>query len=260
MFLLSLLWLIQWAQHLFTFPFHTLGILPQRMEGLKGILLMPFIHDKNDLNHLLNNSVAFLVLSTLLFYAYRSIALPVLLISWIFGGLFVWIFAANHGAYHIGLSGVIYALVAFIFFSGAIRKYFPLQAMALLVVFLYGSTLWGIFPIEPKISWEGHLAGFICGFFLAVFFRHKGPQRPKYTYEIEQEMGIEPPDFEGEWLKKHQAMEENNNPLIINYHFLPNTTPPTPNPSVENIPPAVPSPDQAPEDPSKENPRSPNQP
>ena len=251
------LWLIQWAQELFTFPFYTLGVLPQQFEGLKGIFFMPFIHDKNDLHHLLNNSLAFMVLSTLLFYAYRRFATTVLLISWLFGGLFVWLFAENHGSYHIGISGVIYALVSFLFFSGVFRKYFPLQALSLLVVFLYGSTLWGIFPIEPKISWEGHLAGFISGIVLAVLYRKEGPQRPKYQYEIEQEMGIEPPDLEGEWLKKMQALEENQNPLIVNYHFLPNNTVAEASPQVENNPSIAPSQDQGGSDPNPETPPSP---
>jgi len=254
------LWLIQWAQHLYAFPFYKLGVLPQTLEGLKGIFLMPFIHDKNDLNHLLNNSIAFLVLSTLLIYAYRKLALPVLLAGWIFGGFFVWLFAENHSAYHIGLSGLIYSLVSFLFFSGVFRRYFPLQALSLLVVFLYGSTLWGIFPIEPKISWEGHLSGFLSGIVLAFVFRNRSPQRPKYQYEIEQEMGIEPPDLEGEWLKKMQAMEENQNPLIINYHFLPKNTVAQASPPVENNPSTGPYPDQGGSNPIPETPPSPSPP
>jgi len=248
------LWLIQWAQELFTFPFYKLGVLPQQMEGLKGVLFMPFIHDKNDLNHLLNNSIAFLVLSTLLIYAYRKLAVPVLLAGWLFGGFFVWLFAENHSAYHIGLSGLIYSLVSFLFFSGVFRRYFPLQALSLLVVFLYGSTLWGIFPIEPKISWEGHLSGFLSGIALAFAFRNRPPQRPKYQYEIEQEMGIEPPNLEGEWLKKMQAMKENQNPLIINYHFLPTNSVAEANPLVENNPSTEPSQDQGGSNPIPETP------
>jgi membrane associated rhomboid family serine protease len=220
-FILAILWLIQWAQQLFAFPFYKLGVLPQTIEGMKGILIMPFIHDKHDLNHLLNNSLAFFILSTLLTYAYRKLALPVLLVSWLFCGSFLWLFASTHSGYHIGMSGVIYALSSFLFFSGALRRYFPLQALSLLVVFLYGSTVWGMLPLDPRISWEGHLSGFVSGLLLALYFRNTGPQRPKYQYEIEQEMGIEPPDLEGEWLKQMQAMEENKNPLIINYHFLP---------------------------------------
>jgi hypothetical protein len=92
---------------------------------------------------------------------------------------------------------------------------------------------------------------------LAVLYRKEGPQRPKYQYEIEQEMGIEPPDLEGEWLKKMQALEENQNPLIVNYHFLPNNTVAEASPQVENNPSIAPSQDQGGSDPNPETPPSP---
>ena len=38
-----------------------------------------------------------------------------------------------------------------------------------------------------KISWEGHLSGFISGIIIAIYFRNKGPQEKKYNYELEEE-------------------------------------------------------------------------
>jgi len=89
------------------------------------------------------------------------------------------------------MSGIVYGLAGFLFTSGVIRKYLPLQALSLFVIFLYGSMIWGVFPTPQPISWEGHLAGLLVGVFLAYWFRKKGPQRPKYQYEIEKELGIE---------------------------------------------------------------------
>ena len=124
-FILAILWLIQWAQHLFAQPFYKFGILPRTVEGLKGILFMPLIHDKFDINHLFNNSVAFLLLSTLLAYSYRKVFLPVLLISWISCGALLWGFAENHGSYHIGISGVIYSLFSFLFVFSLLQLCYP---------------------------------------------------------------------------------------------------------------------------------------
>lgn len=54
------------------------------------------------------------------------------------------------------------------------------------MIFLYGSLVWGLYPkyaIENNISWEGHLAGFVMGIFLAIYFRKEGPQREEHIWE-----------------------------------------------------------------------------
>lgn len=205
---LVIMWLFYWADFLFIYDFHQLGVVPKRLSGLLGIFFMPWIHAHSDAKHILNNSVPALLLITLLFYSYKEIALKIFLFSWLFTGLFLWIFGPNNGAHHIGMSGVIYSLAAFLFTSGVLRKYLPLQALSLFIVFLYGSMIWGIFPTKERISWEGHLSGMIVGVALAFIYRARGPQRPKYQYEIEKELGIEPPDLEGMYLENLRLMEE----------------------------------------------------
>ncbi len=239
---LLIMWLIYWADFLFIYDFHRLGVVPKQLSGLKGILFMPWIHAHSDVKHILNNSVPAFLLMTLLFYSYKEIALKVFLLSWFLTGLFLWVFGANNGAHHIGMSGVIYSLAAFLFTSGVLRKYLPLQALALFIVFLYGSMIWGIFPTKERISWEGHLSGMIIGVFLAFYYRKLGPQRPKYQYEIEKELGIEPPDLEGMYLEKlrlqeeeeQRKLEESRNitsEIIVTYEFKKTPSTPPKNPS-----------------------------
>jgi hypothetical protein len=55
--------------------------------------------------------------------------------------------------------------------SGFIRNNYRLVAVSLLVVFLYGSMVWGIFPLQRGISWESHAAGALSGLILAYFYR-----------------------------------------------------------------------------------------
>ncbi len=133
-------------------------------------------------------------------------------------GLWIWI-AARDGN-HIGFSGVIYALATFIFFAGLLRRYFRLMALSGVVVFLYGSMVWGIFPIDPQISWEGHLFGALAGLILAFYIKQSGPQRPKYSWEIEEELGIEQ-DFDHiPWqidATQKKGSEQNPEPRIRNY-------------------------------------------
>ena len=90
--------------------------------------------------------------------------------------------------FHIGASGIVYALASFIFFSGIISKNKNLSALSLIVIFIYGSLFWGLFPTDQKISWEGHLSGFISGLILSWYFRKNLPKRKKYQWEIDEEI------------------------------------------------------------------------
>lgn len=226
--LLAVMWLVFWAEQLFSVDFHTFGVLPKTIEGLKGIIFMPLLHAENDVNHIINNSFPTFVLLAAIIYFYRDIALKVFVLLWLGTGLMLWLYAENTGSYHIGMSGVIYGMLGFVFTSGVLRKYLPLQAISLFVVFVYGNLVWGIFPIKAHVSWEGHFMGLVVGFLVAILYKGKSVQRPKYQFEIEKEMGIEPPDLEGIWLAEQERIkaykeeqERIENGYIIVYDYLP---------------------------------------
>jgi len=179
-----LMWLVKIVEVLFDINLTGFGILPLSAEGLPGIIFSPFIH--SDFNHLFNNSVPLLLLAVALFYFYSEIALKVFSWTYILTGILVWF--GGRDAWHIGASGLVYGFASFLFFSGIIRKYFRLVALSLLVVFLYGELVWGIFPgVYKNISWESHMLGFFSGVFLAVWYRNEGPQRPVYEWLEEEE-------------------------------------------------------------------------
>ena len=67
------------------------------------------------------------------------------------------------------------------------------------VVFLYGSLVWGIFPTKELISWEGHLFGAINGILWAIYYKKEGPQRKKYSWEIEEEILNSLDEIEGDY-------------------------------------------------------------
>jgi membrane associated rhomboid family serine protease len=172
------IWLIYWVEITFGYNFNTYGILPREIKGLRGVLFSSFIH--SDASHLSNNSIPLFVLLASLFYFYRKIAHKVLIYGLLFSGLFCWIIARD--SYHIGASGVIYLLFSFIFFSGIIRKHYRLIAMSLVVIFLYGGMIWFIIPTEDRISWEGHLSGFLIGLLFAFLYRKKGIVKEQYQF------------------------------------------------------------------------------
>ena len=161
--LVMLLWIAMWADLRFDLNLRSLGVYPRTAEGLKGIFLTPFIH--KDLSHLTNNSISLVALLWFLFYFYPKAAWKVLVWGIVLSGLGTWLI--GRPAFHIGASGLVYMLVSFLFFKGVFSGYYRLIALSLIVVFLYGGLLWYVFPIDPKISWEGHLSGFFVGFVFA---------------------------------------------------------------------------------------------
>jgi membrane associated rhomboid family serine protease len=184
--LVLLLWAVRIIQSIGGYDLGSLGIYPLEWSGLVGIITAPFIH--GDFSHLLSNTLPLIVLGSALFYFYKDLAPRIFGLIWIITGFWVWV--AARPAYHIGASGVVYGLAMFIFASGVIRKHTGLMAVALVVVFLYGSLVWGIFPEffpGKNISWESHLMGLVAGLILAVYYRKEGPQRRKYQWEIEEE-------------------------------------------------------------------------
>lgn len=236
--LLAVMWMMYWAELSTGVNMVKWGVRPHHLDSWPGVFLMPLLHAPEDIGHIINNSIPTFILSAALIYYYRDIALKVLLISWIGTGLFVWLLAEDNGAYHIGMSGVLYALFGFLFISGFFRNFRPLQVVSLFVVFIYGSMIWGVFPQKANVSWEGHFSGLIIGVFLAVWYRKQGPKAPKYQFEIEKEMGIEPPDLEGQWRERQAAMERMQEEMEqrqweaahIVYHFLPKEPKPTEQP------------------------------
>lgn len=176
-------WLVFLAEVLLHKSFAEYGIYPLQVKGLKGIIFSPFIHA--NLKHLAANSIPFFVLSFALFYFYRNLAYRIFFLLYFLSGLCVWV--GGREAWHIGASGIIYGLGAFLFFSGIFRNDVKLLTIAIIVVFLYGGMFWGIFPIEASISWESHLWGTVSGFILSLYYRNQGPRRPRYEWEEEQD-------------------------------------------------------------------------
>lgn len=180
---------VEWLVYLLDFSeifgksLYLFGILPRHINGLIGIVLSPFIHESY--MHLLSNTLPLFVLLWCLFYFYRSIAIKSLLLLWLLSGSLTWIIGRE--SYHIGASGIIFSLIFFLFFSGIFRNHIPLIAVSLIVAFVYGSSLWSIFPfaqyIDANLSWEGHLSGAISGFVIAFAFRNQGPQKPEKIWD-----------------------------------------------------------------------------
>jgi len=163
------------------------GVTPHTAHGLIGIFTLPFLHGSWE--HLLSNSVPILVLGTALYYCYPTLANRVMLTTYLVSGLFTWCIG-NPDSVHVGASALVYGLNLFLIASGFIRGNRLLLVISLIMVFLYGSFIWGMIPafaIPQNISWEGHLSGGLIGVLLAIFLRKEGPQKEVYHWDEEDE-------------------------------------------------------------------------
>jgi len=152
-----------WAVFLASLLFPALdhyGVIPRRMIGLLGIPAMPFLHA--NLQHILANTVPLFVLLILLAGS-RAASWEVVVLIALLGGFLLWMFGRE--AVHIGASGLISGLTAFLILSGFLEKRIIPLLIALLVGFFYGSSLvLGVIPgIDARVSWDGHLCGAIAG-------------------------------------------------------------------------------------------------
>lgn len=180
-----LIWLVYFIDIGFDLNLYRFGIFPRTLKGLIGIVTMPLIH--GDIKHILNNMTSLFVLVALLFNFFPKHAKFTLILIWLISGLWTWVLART--SFHIGASALIYGIASFIFFAGVIIKEKRYVAISLLVVFIYGSIVWGIFPMDVSYSWEGHLTGFVSGIVIAFYLK----KELKDTY-MEKTMDIDDED------------------------------------------------------------------
>ncbi len=166
------------------------GLRPREFSQWFGILTMPFLH--GGFEHIIANTASFIVLGSLLFYFYNDDAIQIFIWSYFLSGIFTWIIARSN--IHIGASAMIYAFAGYLFTGGVLSKNVRHMAIALIVVFMYGSMIWGIFPQNNNISWEGHLAGFASGIGLAFMYR---PPKPVEEVEVFSEFDEDDCDCTG---------------------------------------------------------------
>ena len=153
-------------------PLTQFGTKPRTLEGLLGIVTMPFIH--SGWPHLIDNSLPMFLAMVALFGNYPKVATKTVVFSVLLTGTLVWLFGREVN--HIGSSGLFYALLTYLFVSGFLKKDIQSIGISVAIAFMYGYMIWGIFPGRAGISWESHMFGLLTGVFLA--YNTKDIDRP----------------------------------------------------------------------------------
>lgn len=146
------------------------GLLPRTFEGLLGVVISPFIHAS--VFHLLRNLLPFIVLSWLV--AIQGIAhyFKVSVMVSLVGGMLVWVFGRD--AYHVGASGLVFGLWAFLLANAWYQRSFLNLILATAAFLGYSGLVFGLLP-SPGTSFESHIAGAIAGIATAWLMRSKSP-------------------------------------------------------------------------------------
>lgn len=206
------MWLVFFIDTNYTMVWTQWGIQPRSIKGLVGILASPFLH--GDFEHLFSNSVPFIVAGGFIYYFFPQIRKSIMLRIYVIAGFLVWLIA-DQPSNHIGASGMVYGMIAFLITHGVINKNKNMLGVTLILVFLYGGLIYGIFPdygffIGKNISWEGHLFGMLTGIGLGFFYREQGPQKLSYEDEYDDD------DDDDDFFDKDLFDQED---FKINYHY-----------------------------------------
>ena len=160
-------------------PFDLLsfGVTPRTLHGLVGIPAMPFLHA--NLQHIASNTLPLFVLLILLAGS-KARSWEVVTEIVLLGGILLWL--CGRTATHVGASGLIFGLIAFLIVSGWLERRFVPLVVSLVVTFVYGGILlWGVIPrIGTHISWDGHLLGAVAGGVIA-YLMTKNPKPHEAT-------------------------------------------------------------------------------
>jgi membrane associated rhomboid family serine protease len=146
------------------------GIVPRTEQGLWGILFAPFLH--GNLNHIISNTIPFVVLGWLVMLRSRRYFIPVTLCAMLFSGVAAWLLGTP-GSVTIGASGVIFGYLGYLMLTGLFTRSLWSILISVGVTALWGGLVFGVLPGQPGISWQAHFGGFVGGLVAARLFRRR---------------------------------------------------------------------------------------
>jgi membrane associated rhomboid family serine protease len=152
------MWVLEIADYVLNGALDGYGLTPHDVGDLPDIFTAPFMH--GGFGHLIGNTLPFVILGFLA--AARGIAkfLVASLIIIVVGGLGVWFLSS---ANTLGSSILIFGFFGYLLGRGLFERRLLDLGIAIGVVLLYGTMIFGVLPSDPGISWQGHLFGLIGG-------------------------------------------------------------------------------------------------
>lgn len=211
------IWVVFFVNMRFDLGLNYFGMRPQEWRGLYGIFTMPFLH--GDFDHLFSNSVPLLLSMGFIFIYFERERFHILLFNALLTGIIL-LAMGEYGSNHIGASGLVYAYIFFLITHAVVTRNKEMLGAAFLLIFLYGSLIYGIFPeygriVGKNISWEGHLGGAISGVVLGLLYRNRGPQQAIFFEEETDDGDDDDDDPDAYWKTPEQRAQE----TTVRYYY-----------------------------------------
>jgi len=183
------------------------GVYPLEASGLAGILFAPLIH--GSWSHISANTAPLIILGGALLMAYPRSRWWALGFIWLVSGIGVWLLARP--SFHFGASGLTHGLFFYLFVIGLLRRDKKSTALLMIAFFLYGGMMVSIFPSEPGISYEYHMAGAFAGVVAAIIWRKADPlpEKKRYSWENQDDSYL---DEDRYWQEPESTPADNGEP------------------------------------------------
>jgi membrane associated rhomboid family serine protease len=170
----ALLWAFQILNAADDYRFDRFGLKPREVDGLWGVVTMPFLH--SSYGHLFSNTIPVLLVGWVLLLAGLEIWATVTALVVVGGGLLTWI-AGPGDTLIVGASGMVFGWLGYLL----ARAYFSRRprwiVVAVLVLIFFGTLLFGLFPtLNSDVSWQAHVCGFAAGIGTGALLHPRGAQ------------------------------------------------------------------------------------
>ena len=158
--LLGLLWALELVDQASGNRLDGYGIHAREIDGLPEIFTAPLLHA--GWQHLVGNSVPFLVLGFLVLLSGVARWVVSTLASVVSSGLFAWALTPA-GTIVLGASGLVFGWLTYLIARGLWSRRPGQVVLGVVVLFVYGGLIWGVLPGAPGVSWQAHLGGAVGG-------------------------------------------------------------------------------------------------
>ncbi|MET8852837.1 rhomboid family intramembrane serine protease [Amycolatopsis sp. NPDC004625] len=172
--LLALLWLVQIVNAVDDYDIgRDLGIQPRDPASLPDVLTSPFMH--YGWGHIEANSGPLFIFGFLA--AYRGVKkwFGVSLLIIVASGLGVW-FTAPSNTVTVGASGLLFGYFGYVIVRGLFDRH-PIDiVLGLVMALCFAYQFTSLLPTDERVSWQGHLFGFVGGIIGGWIFRDRRPK------------------------------------------------------------------------------------